>query len=76
MSRATINNIDIDGSLFTIKYFFDSDTSEDGIDIYSENGQNHLGEVVGVTFPDICNKEEMDNFKMDLKIWLQETKNI
>ena len=76
MSRPTINNIDIDGSLFTIKYFFDSDSSEDGIDIYSQDGKEHLGEVVGVTFPDICNKEEMNNFKMDLKIWLQETNNI
>lgn len=76
MSRATINNIDIDGSLYTIKYFFDSDTSEDGIDIYSENGKNHLGEVVGVEFPDMNDKESMDNFKEDLKIWLQETHNI
>ena len=76
MSRSTINNIDIDGSLYTIKYFFDSDSSEDGIDIYSENGQHHLGEVVGVEYPDICDKESMDKFKGDLKIWLQATNNI
>lgn len=78
MSRPTIKNIDIDGSLYTIKYFFDSDTTEDGIDIYEVSGKEeaHLGEVVGVEFPDSCDKEAMDNFKEHLKIWLQETNNI
>ena len=78
MSRATIKNIDIEGNLYTIKYFFDSDTSEDGIDIYEQNGkeEEHLGEVVGVNFPDRDDNESMDKFKGNLKIWLRETNNI
>ena len=65
-----INDIEIDGYLYDIRPFFDADQSEDGIDIYRADDGAHIGEMLGISFPDPGDMDEMDDFKKELKDWL------
>lgn len=65
-----IKDIEIDGYLYDIRYFFDSDQSEDGIDIYRSDDGAHIGEMMGKRFPDEHDEDGMDNIKKELKDWL------
>jgi len=66
----TIKDIEIDGDLYDIRYFFDADTSEDGIDIHRADDGAHIGEMMGKRFPDPDDEDDMDDFKKELKDWL------
>jgi hypothetical protein len=65
-----IKDIEIDGDLYNIRYFFDADQSEDGIDIYRADDGAHIGEILGERFPDEDDEDDMDHIKKVLKDWL------
>lgn len=65
-----IKDIEIDGDLYDIRYFFDSDASEDGIDIHRADNGAHIGEMMGRRFPDPDDEDDMDYIKKELKDWL------
>lgn len=65
-----IKDIEIDGDLYNIRYFFDADQSEDGIDIYRADDGAHIGEMMGKRFPDEHDEDDMDYIKKELKDWL------
>lgn len=65
-----IEDIEINGDLYDIAYFFDSDESEDGIDIYRSDDGAHIGEMLGIGFPDPDDEDDMDYIKKELKNWL------
>jgi hypothetical protein len=65
-----IKDIEIDGDLYDIRYFFDSEQSEDGIDIYRADDGAHIGEMMGRRFPDQDDEDDMDYIKKELKDWL------
>ena len=65
-----INDIKVDGDLYDIRYFFDTETSTDGIDILRVDDGAHIGEMLGISFPDPGDMDEMDDFKKELKDWL------
>jgi hypothetical protein len=65
-----IKDIEIDGDLYDIRYFFDVDTSEDGIDIHRADDGAHIGEMMGKRFPDPDDEDDMDYIKKELKDWL------
>ncbi len=66
----TIRDIKVDGNLYDISYFFDSETSSDSIDIYRADDGAHIGEMIGMEFPDEHDEEAMENIKKELKDWL------
>jgi len=66
----TIKDIEIDGDLYDIKYFFDADQSEDGIDIYRADDGAHIGEMMGRGFPNPDDEDDMEFIKKELKYWL------
>jgi hypothetical protein len=66
----TIKDIEIDGDLYDIKYFFDADQSEYGIDIYRADDGAHIGEMMGRRFPDPDDEDDMEYIKKELKDWL------
>lgn len=65
-----IKDIEIDGYLYDIRYFFDSDQSEDGIDLYRADDGAHIASILGLSFPDPDDIDDMDNIKKELKDWL------
>ena len=65
-----IKDIEIDGDLYDIRYFFDSDSSADGIDIHRADDGAHIGEMMGRRFPDEHDEDDMDYIKKELKHWL------
>lgn len=65
-----IKDIEIDGELYNIRYFFDADQSEDGIDIHRADNGAHIGEILGKRFPDEDDEDDMDYIKKVLKDWL------
>jgi hypothetical protein len=66
----TIEDIEIDGDLYDIRYFFDADQSEDGIDIHRADDGAHIGEMMGKRFPDPDDEDDMDYIRKELKDWL------
>lgn len=65
-----IEDIEINGDLYDIAYFFDPDESEDGIDIYRADDGAHIGEMMGKRFPHPDDEDDMDYIKKELKDWL------
>jgi hypothetical protein len=56
------------GREFQCTDFYDTDTNHGGIDV-SENG-NHLGEIVGLSVPDIDDEEETEKFNAEVINWI------
>lgn len=48
--------------------FFDSETSTDGVDV--SLGGKHLGEIWGITIPDIDDEEENIKFDKEVTDWI------
>ena len=65
-----IRDIEIDGDLYDIGYFFDCDAAEDGIDLYRADDGAHIASILGLSFPDPDDIDDMDNIKKELKDWL------
>lgn len=65
-----IKDIKVDGDLYDIRYFFDAETSTDCIDIHRADDGAHIGEIMGISFPDPGDADEMDSIKEILKDWL------
>lgn len=55
-----IKDIEVDGGCVNIHYFFSTEESADCIDVYDAESGNHIGEIIGVTFPDPRDLVEMD----------------
>jgi hypothetical protein len=65
-----IKNIEIDGDLYDIRYFFDADESVDGIDIYRSDDGAPIGAMLEKRFPDEDDEDDMDYIRKELKDWL------
>lgn len=54
-----IKDIEVDGGCVNIHYFFSAEKSVDGIDVYDAESGKYIGEMLGVSFPDEDDPEEM-----------------
>ncbi len=65
-----IFDLEIDGNSYDIRYFYDCDTGEGGIDIKRSEDGALIGEMMGVGFPDVNDMHDMESFKEKLTEWL------
>ena len=58
---------------FTLRYFFDADTSTEGIEVSRTDSGEHIGEIYGETLPDEdADAEEVKLFEHRINVWLDE----
>lgn len=56
------------GQEYVCRYFFDSDTSAEGVDV-SRDGE-HLGSIIGISIPDEEDEDEVKKFEKEVTDWL------
>ena len=57
------------GSSYKLRPFFNTDANTDCIDVsYTDN--DYIGEIVGVTLPDMNDADEVRKFQLTLEAWL------
>jgi hypothetical protein len=71
-----IKDLEVEGGWVNIHYFFNQNKSIDGIDVYDSESGQHIGELLGVSFPDEDDPEEMKQIveKINAMIWHNEEK--
>lgn len=58
---------------FTLRYFFDADTSTEGLDVTRKDSGEHIGEIYGETLPDEdAEADEIKSFEERINMWLEQ----
>lgn len=62
----------VGGDEYTCVQFFDIDTQTDGVDVYNAANNKHLGEIWGVTIPEVdADVEDTQAFEATVTEWLK-----